>query len=126
VQAEAEPLDVVRRYHQAWTRKDFEEAGRCLAENLETEVPMNRYDGRDEFLTALSGFGRLVSSVDLLAEFGAEGEAMQLYDMVVEPVGTVRIAEHFTVDGGCITKIRHVHDTAELRAAGFEAERNTT
>ena len=36
-------------------------------------------------------------------------------------IGTLRVAEHFTLPGGRITRIRHVHDTAELRAAGFEA-----
>ena len=31
----------------------------------------------------------------------------------------IRIAEHFTVAEGQITRIRQIHDTAALRAAGF-------
>jgi hypothetical protein len=31
----------------------------------------------------------------------------------------MRVAEHFTVVGDRITRIRHVHDTFALRAAGF-------
>jgi hypothetical protein len=34
-------------------------------------------------------------------------------------LGTLRIAEHFTVSGGKITRIGQIHDTAALRAAGF-------
>jgi hypothetical protein len=29
------------------------------------------------------------------------------------------VAEHLTVDDGKITRIRQIHDTAALRAAGF-------
>jgi hypothetical protein len=31
----------------------------------------------------------------------------------------LRVAEHFTVAQGKITRIRQVHDTAALRTAGF-------
>jgi ketosteroid isomerase-like protein len=112
-------LDVVRRYHRAWTSKQFGQAGRCLAPDLETQVPLNTYESTEQFLEALAGFGRLVSKVELLAELGDGNEAMLLYDMDVEAIGTMRVAEHFTVADGRITRIRHVHDTAQLRAAGL-------
>ena len=44
---------------------------------------------------------------------------MLLYDMAVDRLGTLRVAEHFTVAGGRIIRIRQVHDTAAGRAAGF-------
>ena len=44
---------------------------------------------------------------------------MLLYDMDVERIGTLRVCEHFTVTDGLITRIRQVHDTTALRAAGF-------
>ena len=31
----------------------------------------------------------------------------------------MRVAEHYTIGGGKIRRIRQVHDTAALRAAGF-------
>jgi hypothetical protein len=42
-----------------------------------------------------------------------------LYDMDVPGLGTLRVAEHFTVEDDKITRIRQIHDTAALRAAGF-------
>ena len=44
--------------------------------------------------------------------------AAQLYDMEVEGLGTFRVAEHFTIEAGAITRVRQVHDTHALRQAG--------
>jgi hypothetical protein len=46
-------------------------------------------------------------------------QAMLLYDLYAERLGSLRVAEHFTVDDGKITRIRQVHDTAVVRAAGL-------
>ncbi len=42
-----------------------------------------------------------------------------LYDMHVQRLGMLRVAEHFTVEGGKITRIRQIHDTTAIRAAGL-------
>lgn len=55
----------------------------------------------------------------LLAKFAHGDEAMPLHDMDIEGPGTMRVAEHFTVADGRITRIRQIHDTAVLRADGF-------
>jgi hypothetical protein len=44
---------------------------------------------------------------------------MMLYDLEAGPVGTLRVAEHLTVEGGKITRIRQIHDTAPVHAAGL-------
>jgi len=115
---EKSALDVARAYHAAWTAGDFDAAGSWLADDLETDVPVNAYASKDEFLQAVKGFGSRARDVRVLAEFGNPGEALLLYDMDVDPIGPFRVAEHFTVSGGRITRIRHVHDTAPFRAAG--------
>jgi len=112
-------LSVVRAYHRGWTSKNFEQAIRLLAPGLKVEVPINDYPTAESFAQALAGFGALVQSVTLLAEFAQENEAMLLYDMEVARLGKLRIAEHFTVVNGKITRIRQIHDTAPVRAAGF-------
>lgn len=116
-------LDVVREYHRAWTGKNFETAIRLLAPDLAVEVPINAYPTKASFAAALTAFGGLVRSVVLLAELGNETEAMLLYDMDVERLGPLRVAEHFTVVDGRIARIRQIHDTAAVRAAGFAAAR---
>jgi hypothetical protein len=116
----ATPLELARGYHDAWTSKNLEEANGYLAVDLETDVPLDTYANAAEFLRGLSGFVQLVTDVKLLAEFGDDEEAMLLYDVEVNSIGRLRVAEHFTVVDRQITRIRHVHDTAALRAAGFD------
>ncbi len=110
-------LDVARAYHHAWTAHNFDAARRFLAADLATDVPINTYASRDDFAAAIASFGALAEHVDLLAEFGTGNQALLLYDMHTQPFGRFRIAEHFTVSGGQIQRIRHVHDTAVLRSA---------
>ena len=115
-------LTVARAYHRAWTGGDFDKASQYLAEGLETDVPINTYRSKAEWLQAVQGTGQATSSVHLLAEFGTRDEALLLYDIRLDPIGDLRVAEHFVVADGRIVKIRHVHDTAALRAAGFARE----
>lgn len=111
-------LVLVRRYHRAWTGGDFAGACRCLAPDLEMDVPINTYRTTRQWMAAVARTRQMAERVDLLAELGSEAEAVLLYDMVLgPPIGTLRIAEHFTVTGGRITRIRHVHDTYQLRLA---------
>ena len=115
-----ETLDVVRSYHRAWTTtKDFTAASELLAENLKTDLPVNEYVDKQEFVAAIRGFGSLVSNVRILSVIAGPGEAVMIYDLTMDTLGTLRIAEQFTVAEGKITSIRHVHDTATMRAAGF-------
>lgn len=112
-------LAVVRAWHRGWTGKRFDEAARCLAADLKVEVPVNEYPTKASFAAAVAQFGAMVKKTTLLAEFAQGDEAMLLYDMEVEGLGAMRVAEHFTVANGAIMRIRQIHDTAALRAAGF-------
>ena len=110
-------LPVVRRYHEGWTSKNYEQAINLLAVALKVEVPINDYPTAESFAQALRTFGDLVTKVDLLSAMSHGDEAILIYDMQVEQLGTLRIAEHFTVTDGKITRLRQIHDTAQLRAA---------
>jgi ketosteroid isomerase-like protein len=112
-------LQVVRRYHEGWTKGRYEQAIDLLAPTLEVEVPINDYPDAESFAQALRGFGPLVTSVDLLSEMSDGDEAMLLYDLEVERLGQLRVVEHFTVAAGKITRLRQIHDTAAVRAAGL-------
>jgi hypothetical protein len=112
-------LEVVRAYHGAWTRKNFDEAARFLAPALIVEVPINDYPSKETFAAALRGFGNMVRRVDVLAEMSSDNEAMLLYDLDVEQLGPLRVVEHFTVTQGMIARLRQIHDTAPVRAAGL-------
>ena len=115
-------LAVARAYHESWTSGRFEDAAGLLAPELQVEVPINQYPTRESFAEALASFGAMATRVTLLSELGQTDEAMLLYDMDVEVLGRLRVAEHFTVADRHITRLRQIHDTATLRAAGFRAK----
>ncbi len=112
-------LAVVRAYHDSWTSGRFDDAAALLAPELKVEVPINEYPTRESFAEALASFGAMTSRVTLLSELGHADEAMLLYDMHVEGLERLRVAEHFTVVDRHITRLRQIHDTATLREAGF-------
>jgi hypothetical protein len=115
-----ETLDLARSYHRAWTTtKDFTAAAELLADDLKTDLPVNTYADKGEFVEAIRGFGSLASSVRILSACASADEAVMIYDLAMGPIGTLRIAEQLTVAEGKITFIRQVHDTATMRAAGF-------
>jgi ketosteroid isomerase-like protein len=116
---ENDTAEVIRAYYEAWTAKDFDRAASFLAGELTVEVPVNDYPTTESFAAALKSFGSMSTRADLLAAMSAGHEGMLLYDMDVPGLGTLRVAEHFTVEDGQITRIRQIHDTAALRAAGF-------
>jgi hypothetical protein len=118
---ERDALPVAMRYHSSWTHGRFEDATALLAEDLQTEVPINDYSSRTEWAQALSGFGRLIDRAELVSALGNAEQAVLIYDMHTAPYGVLRIAEHFTVEAGRIVRIRHVHDTVALREASTSA-----
>jgi hypothetical protein len=112
-------LSVVRRYHEGWTSGNYDQSIELLAPNLKVEVPINEYPTAESFAQALQGFGEMVNRIDLLSEMTDGDEAMLLYDMQVNQLGQLRVAEHFTVADDKIVRLRQIHDTAPVRAAGL-------
>jgi hypothetical protein len=118
-QTRADARATAHAYHQHWTHRRFDEAIALLDPELAVEVPINAYPTREAFGAALSKFGAMTESVQLLSELGGEDEAMLLYDLEAPGLGTLRVAEHFTVRDGKIVRLRQIHDTAPVRAAGL-------
>jgi ketosteroid isomerase-like protein len=108
-------LEIVRRYHDGWTSRNYQQAIELLASDLIVEVPINEYPTKESFADALRNFGELVTDIEVLSELSAGNEAMLLYDMQVEQLGPLRVVEHFTVAEGKITRLRQIHDTAPVR-----------
>jgi limonene-1,2-epoxide hydrolase len=112
-------LAVVQAYFRGWTTRNYDTAAKQLLPALEVEVPVNHYPDAASFVQALTGFGNMVNHVHLVAELASGDQAVLLYDMEVQGIGTLRVAEHFTVQQGKITRLRQVHDTHAIRAAGL-------
>jgi hypothetical protein len=112
--------EVVRTFFDAWTSKDFGAAWALLDDSLVVEGPLAQYEDLATFKSALTGFGSLVSAAKLAAFMSDRDEAMLLYDLQVEGLGSLRVFELYTVAEGKIKHIQQVLDTVEVRAAGLD------
>lgn len=61
----------------------------------------------------------MVRHVNVLAKMSSGDEAMLLCDLDAEPLGSLGVVEQFTVAEGVIARLRQIHDTAPVRAAGL-------
>lgn len=116
------PKAIARAYFDLWTTGRFEEAAGLLSEQITIETPINIYPTKADFVAALSGFGALVRAAHQFVDLGDGQNVVQLYFMDVAGVGAIQMAEHFVIDNGLITQLRQIHDTAALRAAGFDRQ----
>ena len=108
--------EIVKKYHAAWTSRDLAAARSCLADNLEFQGSMDRFNNADDFIRALNGFLQILKDTKLIAECYGASDAMLLYDCVTgTPAGTIRTAEHFRVANGKIQQINLVFDPTALR-----------
>lgn len=114
-----ETKNIVRRYHEGWSNRRFDDAIALLADDLCVEVPVNDFPTRESFARALVTFGGMVEHVELLSDLAGDHEAMLLYDLTVKGLGRMRIVEHFTVKNGRIVRLRQIHDTVAIRVAGL-------
>jgi hypothetical protein len=112
-------LAIAEAYHKSWVNKNYEKAANYLADSIKFEMPINSYNSKREFIEALTFTGNAATDINLLTELGNETDAVLIYDFNFEPIGTMRVAEHFKVENGKIILIRHIHDTFQLKKSGF-------
>src|SRR5215217_8548420 len=110
--------NLIRNYHEAWTRHDMDSARSCLADDLDFQGPIDTFSSADDFIATLTGFAQMLTRVDLLQEFYTDDAAALLYDCVTNsPAGTIRTAEFFGLRDGKIATIRLIFDATVLREA---------
>lgn len=117
---ETSPKAIALAYFDHWTAGRFDAAADLLAEKIRIETPINSYPHKADFAAALRGFGTLVIGVNLLIDLAEGDDVVQIYDMDVTGLGAIRVAEHFVVQSGLITRLQQIRDTAALRASGFD------
>ena len=109
-------LNLALAYHDAWTSGRLDAAAGLIDERVVIEVPINDYSTKASFIDAVGRTRRMMSGVGMLSTLGGTDEAVLIYDMSL-PFGEMRVAEHFTLARGRITRLRQIHDTHSLRRA---------
>jgi ketosteroid isomerase-like protein len=111
-----ETKQVITNYHNAWTSGDMQAARALLADDLDFQGSIERFQRADDFVGALTMFQKMTRRVNIIHAFYSANEAALLYDCdTMSPAGVIRTAEFFTVADGKITSIKLVFDATELR-----------
>lgn len=105
-------LDVATAFLNAWAGQDLAAAGRYLADDFTFDGPLAHYRSAQEFLTGSQAFAAKLSGAwSTLAAFGDEREALLLYDLQLRSGAAMRVADHYTVEGGKILSEQILWDT---------------
>lgn len=112
--------DLALNYFNAWKNKDFDKVATLLSDDITFEMPINNYETKEAFLQTVEFTASEATDVKLLTAIGDEYEAMLIYNISLTGLSPLTICEHFRVRDRKIVFIRHVHDTHQLRIAGFD------
>lgn len=103
------PKTVVQRWHEAWSKNDFETARTLLHDDLSFRGPIDTFDNADDYLAALQRLAAMVKSVDLQRTL-AEGDEVVLMQELDTPVGRSPVAEWYRVRDGKIAEVQVYFD----------------
>jgi hypothetical protein len=112
--------EIVRGYFDAWSRGDIAASRQYLAGDLAFVGALKRGNSAAEYLDALSGFRKLITTGNnLISELYGDNEATLIYESQTV-AGPIRIAEHLRLASGKISSIMLILDPTALLA--FRAE----
>ena|SRR6267154_1202529 len=116
--AAEETRKAVLGYFNAWTAKRPDEAYRYLADDLAFWGPTNSYSSAEQFRPALIAFAGMTRRAQL-TKLLVEGDwAAMYYDCELpDPIGTIKIATFFRVEGGKIRQYETMFDATSFPRA---------
>ena len=110
--------DVVDSYNRALASRDFAAARRLMADDLQFEGPIDKFQRADDYLKAITGLYGMVKGVEHQATIG-EGDEVAVFYLLDTPVAKAPVAEWYTVRGGKIVHLRAYFDARPFaRPAG--------
>jgi limonene-1,2-epoxide hydrolase len=110
-------LELVRRYHAAWTGHDLDTAMDMVAETIVCQAPGGQVVGAAAYRGFLGGFMAQLTGFDLVAEFGDDTTAVLVYYPHTQTVQDAATAEWFSIDAGKIARTVLVFDRPSFVAA---------
>jgi ketosteroid isomerase-like protein len=108
---ESPVLNIISRYQDAWTRRDFDAAGQLVAEDIVFRSPQQHIVGASDFFTMLRGFAtRVAPRWQLVSATQADDEILVMYHLFSEDGDALACADHFRVREGKIISETLVFD----------------
>jgi ketosteroid isomerase-like protein len=105
----ANPRELVQRYHEAWTNKDFETARSLLRDDLSFRGPIDTFERADDYVAALQRLTPMVEGVDVHRILSEGDDVVVLFDLIT-PQGSAPVAEWYRVEGDKIARVQVYFD----------------
>jgi ketosteroid isomerase-like protein len=103
-------LEIVEKYHNAWTTGDLDGAMDYVADDVTVHAPGEEITGKDAYREYLGGFMTMLTGLTNLASFGDDTTAVLYYFPHTPFTQTAPTAEFFTVADGKISESHLVFD----------------
>ena len=110
------PAEIVERYFDAWTSKDFETARSLLDDGLSFRGPLETLDNADALIESLKRLAQIVTSAERQGIIEQGDQVSVIYDLHTVPVPSSPVAEWYTVRDGKITSVRAFFDARPFAA----------
>jgi ketosteroid isomerase-like protein len=101
--------EIVERYHEAWTGKDFDRARGLLHDDLDFQGPIDTFDNADDYVAALQRLAPMVQGVNKHKVVSDGDDVVVLFDLLT-PMGQAPVAEWYRVRGDRIDAVRAYFD----------------
>jgi ketosteroid isomerase-like protein len=113
--------EIVERYFDAWTSKDFATARSLLRDDLSFRGPIETLDSADALMDSIKGLAQIVTGAERRGIVEQGDQVCVIYDLHTVPVPTAAVAEWYTVADGRIASIQAFFDARPF-AAMFEQQ----
>jgi limonene-1,2-epoxide hydrolase len=107
---QAEAVEIAVGYHKAWTTGKLEVATSHLAENVICHAPTGTLHGRAAVRAFMEPFAATLTGSRLLAAYGADNQALLMYDTSNRAVPSAPGAELYRIENDQIIEIRIIFD----------------
>jgi len=103
--------EVVDRYFDLWSRKQYESSAEFLHDDLSFHGPFDTFHESKSFVQAVKRLGPIVKEIKIKKVFEDGSDVCIIYDFVTNTAaGTVPIAEWFQVERNKIKSILAIFD----------------
>lgn len=103
-------------YYTALGEKDMDKVKECLHPDIQFSDPQEKVIGREAVLKAAKGFSSMFKSLTIRAKFGAEDQAMIVYDVEIPGLEKkLQAASWLSFRDGLISKIQLFYDMSGMK-----------
>ncbi|MGO6689618.1 nuclear transport factor 2 family protein [Rhizobium leguminosarum] len=99
-------------YVEAIASKDIDTILEVSAEDVICTSPIGKLSGTQAFRRFHEGFARMIKSVNILAVYGDDNQAVVVYEAETHPVPHAVTVELITISGGKIASTDVIYDSA--------------